>query len=57
LRRAADLLEGTAEQVSAELALVEALALAGRVDEAAAAGGRVGIRVRPGRRLRGPARP
>jgi hypothetical protein len=41
LRRAADLLEGTAEQVSAELALVEALALAGRVDEAAAAGGRV----------------
>jgi DNA-binding CsgD family transcriptional regulator len=41
LRRAADLLEGTAEQASAELALVEALALAGRVDEAAAAGGRV----------------
>src|SRR5262249_58554428 len=39
LRRAADLLEGTPEREQAELLLVEALALAGRVDEAAAAGG------------------
>ena len=41
LRRAIDLLEGSAEQAQAELLLVEALALAGRVDEAAAAGGRL----------------
>ncbi|HEX9359770.1 MAG TPA: AAA family ATPase, partial [Streptosporangiaceae bacterium] len=39
LRRAADLLEGTPERDQAELLLVEALALAGRVEEAAAAGG------------------
>src|ERR1019366_2779857 len=39
LRRAADLLEGTPEREQAELLLVEALALAGRVEEAAAAGG------------------
>ena len=38
LRRAADLLEGTPEREQAELLLVEALALAGRVEEAAAAG-------------------
>src|SRR5260370_1255672 len=37
LRRAADLLEGTPEREQAELLLVEALALAGRVEEAAAA--------------------
>jgi DNA-binding CsgD family transcriptional regulator len=36
LRRAVALQEGTAEGTGAELALVEALALAGRVDEAAA---------------------
>lgn len=41
LRRAADLLEGTSERDQAELLLVEALALAGRVEEAAAAGGRL----------------
>ncbi|HEY0716716.1 MAG TPA: AAA family ATPase [Streptosporangiaceae bacterium] len=41
LRRAADLLEGTAERDRAELALVESLALAGRVEEAAAAGGQL----------------
>ncbi|HVB92870.1 MAG TPA: AAA family ATPase [Acidimicrobiales bacterium] len=41
LRRASDLLEGGAAQIEAELLLVEALALAGRVDEAAAAGGRL----------------
>jgi DNA-binding CsgD family transcriptional regulator len=39
LRRAADLLEGTPEREQGELLLVEALALAGRVEEAAAAGG------------------
>src|SRR5262249_16017433 len=39
LRRAAGLLEGTPEREQAELLLVEALALAGRVEEAAAAGG------------------
>ncbi len=39
LRRAADLLEGTPDRDQAELLLVEALALAGRVEEAAAAGG------------------
>jgi DNA-binding CsgD family transcriptional regulator len=38
LRRAADLLEGRPERSGAELMLIEALALAGRVDEAAAAG-------------------
>ena len=41
LRRAADLLEGFPEREQAELALVEALALAGRVEEAAAAGGQL----------------
>jgi DNA-binding CsgD family transcriptional regulator len=41
LRRAADLLEGTSERDQAELGLVEALALAGRVEEAAAAGGQL----------------
>ena len=41
LRRAADLLEGTAERDQAELRLIEALALAGRVEEAAAAGGQL----------------
>ncbi len=41
LQRAADLLEGTAEREQAELALVQALALAGRVEEAAAAGGQL----------------
>jgi DNA-binding CsgD family transcriptional regulator len=38
LRRAADLLEGNPERAEAELMLIEALALAGRVDETAAAG-------------------
>ena len=41
LQRAADLLEGTPERDQAELRLVEALALAGRVEEAAAAGGQL----------------
>ena len=41
LRRAADLLGGTEAQADAELELVTALALAGRVDEAAASGGRL----------------
>jgi hypothetical protein len=41
LRRAADLLEGDPERAEAELTLIEALALAGRVDEAAAAGTRL----------------
>ena len=41
LRRAADLLEGTPERDQAELLLVESLALAGRVEEAAAAGGQL----------------
>jgi DNA-binding CsgD family transcriptional regulator/tetratricopeptide (TPR) repeat protein len=41
LRRAADLLAGAAEQAQAELGLIEALALAGRVEEAAATGARV----------------
>jgi DNA-binding CsgD family transcriptional regulator len=41
LRRAAGLLEGGPEGTGAELALIEALALAGRVDEAAAAGTRL----------------
>jgi DNA-binding NarL/FixJ family response regulator len=38
LRRAADLLEGSPERAEAELMLIEALALAGRVDETAAVG-------------------
>jgi DNA-binding CsgD family transcriptional regulator len=38
LRRAAGLLEGSPERAEAELMLIEALALAGRVDETAAAG-------------------
>jgi DNA-binding CsgD family transcriptional regulator len=38
LGRAADLLEGSPERAEAELMLIEALALAGRVDETAAAG-------------------
>jgi DNA-binding CsgD family transcriptional regulator/tetratricopeptide (TPR) repeat protein len=41
LRRAADLLEGNPERAKAELMLIEALALAGRVDEAAAVGTRL----------------
>jgi DNA-binding CsgD family transcriptional regulator len=41
LRRAADLLEGSPERAEAELLLIEALALAGRVDEAAAVGTRL----------------
>jgi DNA-binding CsgD family transcriptional regulator/tetratricopeptide (TPR) repeat protein len=41
LRRAADLLEGNPERAEAELMLIEALALAGRVDEAAAVGTRL----------------
>lgn len=41
LRRAADLLEGGAGRADVELVLVEALALAGRVDEAAAVGGQL----------------
>jgi DNA-binding CsgD family transcriptional regulator len=47
LGQAADLLEGSPERAEAELMLIEALALAGRVDEAAAAGtrliGRLGV--------------
>ncbi|HEY6275382.1 MAG TPA: BREX system ATP-binding domain-containing protein [Streptosporangiaceae bacterium] len=41
LRRAAGLLDGDARQAGTELAVVEALTLAGRVDEAAAAGARL----------------
>ena len=41
LRRAAELLGGIPERAEAELMLIEALALAGRVDEAAAAGARL----------------
>ncbi len=41
LRRAAGLLEGSPERAEAELILIEALALAGRVDEAAAVGTRL----------------
>jgi DNA-binding CsgD family transcriptional regulator len=41
MRRGVDLLAGSSEQAGAELDLVAALALAGRVDEAAAAGGRL----------------
>jgi DNA-binding CsgD family transcriptional regulator/tetratricopeptide (TPR) repeat protein len=41
LRRAVGLLEGSPERAEAELMLIEALALAGRVDEAAAAGTRL----------------
>jgi DNA-binding CsgD family transcriptional regulator len=41
LRRAADLLESSPERAEAELTLIEALALAGRVDEAAAVGTRL----------------
>ena len=41
LRRAAGLLEASPERAEAELILIEALALAGRVDEAAAAGTRL----------------
>jgi len=48
LRRAADLLEGTPEREQAELLLVEALALAGRVEEAAAAGGQLITRLGTG---------
>ncbi len=44
-RYAAELLAGHPEQADAELALVEALALAGRVEEAAAAGGRLVTRL------------
>ena len=55
LRRAVDLLEGDAVQAGTELLLIEALALAGRVDEAAAVGGRLITRAGDdarGRRLR-----
>ncbi len=45
LRRAADLLAGAAGQDEVELDLIEALALAGRVEEAAAAGGGLIARV------------
>lgn len=45
LRRAAELLDGGAAKADAELGLVEALALAGRVDEAAAVGGRLVTRL------------
>ncbi len=48
LRRAADLLSSTPDQAEAELQLIEALALAGRVDEAAAAGGRLVSRLGTG---------
>ena len=41
LRRAADLLEGSPERAEAELMLIEAMALVGRVDEAAAVGTRL----------------
>jgi DNA-binding CsgD family transcriptional regulator len=41
LRQAADLLEGSPERAEAELMLIEALALAGRVDETASAGTRL----------------
>jgi DNA-binding CsgD family transcriptional regulator/tetratricopeptide (TPR) repeat protein len=41
LSRAADLLEGSPERAGAELMLIEALASAGRVDEAAAVGTRL----------------
>jgi hypothetical protein len=41
LRRAADLLEISSERAESELMLIEALALAGRVDEAAAVGFRL----------------
>jgi len=41
LRRAVGLLEGSPERAEAELMLIETLALAGRVDEAAAAGTRL----------------
>jgi DNA-binding CsgD family transcriptional regulator/tetratricopeptide (TPR) repeat protein len=41
LRRAADLLETSTERAEAELMLIETLALAGRVDEAAGAGFRL----------------
>ncbi|MGH9293198.1 MAG: hypothetical protein ACRDZ6_10560 [Acidimicrobiales bacterium] len=48
MRRAAGLLEGYPEWADAELGLVEALALAGRVDEAVAAGGRLVTRLADG---------
>src|SRR5579871_2507098 len=41
LRRAVDLLAGAPEQPGVELELIQALALAGRVEEAAAVGGRL----------------
>jgi DNA-binding CsgD family transcriptional regulator len=47
LRRAADLLAGSSDQAAAELDLLGALALAGRVDEAAAVGGRLVSRLSP----------
>lgn len=45
MRRSAGLLAGCPEQSEAELGLLEALALAGRVDEAAATGGRLVTRL------------
>ena len=45
LRRAADLLAGATEQSEVELDLIEALAFAGRVDEATAIGGRLVARL------------
>ncbi len=47
LRRAADLLAGSPEQAAAELDLLATLALAGRVEEAAAVGGRLVSRLTP----------
>lgn len=44
LRRAVDLLEGDTGQAGTELLLIEALAVAGQVDEAAAVGGRLTTR-------------
>jgi DNA-binding CsgD family transcriptional regulator len=55
LRRAADLLDGDAGQAGTELLLIEALALAGRVDEAAVVGGRLTTRAGddlPGQHIR-----
>lgn len=53
LKRAAHQTEGDPEQAEAELDLIEALALAGRVDECAAAGGRLITRLGPGEATRG----
>ena len=47
LKRAGDLLTGSPEQAAAELDLIEALGMSGRVDDAAAAGGRLIQRLGP----------